>query len=123
MTSICQVEMEYRVIRLKRICMGKFQKKKLTRDVVLKDAETYSELILSASAPNVENRAKISKFFSILTICSKVQVQKLKFCTCLTRLIKVNKINRKFRVPRKQGAHFLGARAQIQDSWVISSSS
>jgi hypothetical protein len=31
-------------------------------------------------------------------------------------------INRKFRVPRKQGAHFLGARAQIQDSWVFSSS-
>jgi hypothetical protein len=25
-------------------------------------------------------------------------------------------INRKFRVPRKQGAHFLDARAQIQDS-------
>jgi hypothetical protein len=25
-------------------------------------------------------------------------------------------INRKFRVPRKQGAHFLGARTQIQDS-------
>jgi hypothetical protein len=24
--------------------------------------------------------------------------------------------------PRKQGAHFLGARAQIQDSWVFSSS-
>jgi hypothetical protein len=31
-------------------------------------------------------------------------------------------INRKFRVSRKQGAHFLGARAQIQDSWVFSSS-
>jgi hypothetical protein len=30
--------------------------------------------------------------------------------------------NRKFRVPRKQGAHFLGAWAQIQDSWVFSSS-
>jgi hypothetical protein len=30
--------------------------------------------------------------------------------------------NRKFRVPRKQGAHFLGARAQIQDPWVFSSS-
>jgi hypothetical protein len=29
------------------------------------------------------------------------------------------KINRKFRVPRKQGAHFLGARAQIQDPWVF----
>jgi hypothetical protein len=29
--------------------------------------------------------------------------------------------NRKFRVPRKQGAHFLGARAQIQDPWVFSS--
>jgi hypothetical protein len=28
-------------------------------------------------------------------------------------------INRKFRVPRKQGAHFLGARAQIQDFWVF----
>jgi hypothetical protein len=28
-------------------------------------------------------------------------------------------INRKFRVPRKQGAHFLGARAQIQDSLVF----
>jgi hypothetical protein len=26
-------------------------------------------------------------------------------------------INRKFRVPRKQRAHFLGARLQIQDSW------
>jgi hypothetical protein len=26
-------------------------------------------------------------------------------------------INRKLREPRKQGAHFLGARAQIQDSW------
>jgi hypothetical protein len=34
-------------------------------------------------------------------------------------LKKVYKINRKFRVPRKQGAHFLGARAQIQDSWVF----
>jgi hypothetical protein len=33
-----------------------------------------------------------------------------------------NIINRKFRVPRKQGAHFLGSRAQIQDSWVFSSS-
>jgi hypothetical protein len=32
------------------------------------------------------------------------------------------KINRKFRVPRKQGAHFLGARAHIQDFWVLSSS-
>jgi hypothetical protein len=32
------------------------------------------------------------------------------------------KINRKFRVPRKQGANFLGARAQIKDSWVFSSS-
>jgi hypothetical protein len=32
------------------------------------------------------------------------------------------KVNRKFRVPRKQGAHFLGARAQIQDSSVFSSS-
>jgi hypothetical protein len=30
-----------------------------------------------------------------------------------------NKINRKCRVPRKQGAHFLGAQAQIQDSWVL----
>jgi hypothetical protein len=28
-------------------------------------------------------------------------------------------INRKFRLPRKQGAHFLGAGAQIQDSWVF----
>jgi hypothetical protein len=32
------------------------------------------------------------------------------------------KIKRKFRVPRKQGAHFLGEGAQIQDSWVFSSS-
>jgi hypothetical protein len=31
-------------------------------------------------------------------------------------------INRKFRVPRKQGAHFLGAGVQIQDSFVFSSS-
>jgi hypothetical protein len=35
---------------------------------------------------------------------------------------KRGKINRKFRVPRKQGAHFLGERDQIQDSWVFSSS-
>jgi hypothetical protein len=34
----------------------------------------------------------------------------------------IKKINRKFRVPRKQGAYFLGARAQIQDSWDFSSS-
>jgi hypothetical protein len=33
---------------------------------------------------------------------------------------KSTKINRKFRVPRKQGAHFLGAGAQIQDSCVFS---
>jgi hypothetical protein len=31
-------------------------------------------------------------------------------------------INRKFRVPLKQGAHFLDAGAQIQDSLVFSSS-
>jgi hypothetical protein len=31
-------------------------------------------------------------------------------------------INRKFHVPQKQGAHFLGAEAQIHDSWVFSSS-
>jgi hypothetical protein len=35
-------------------------------------------------------------------------------------LIEVEEINRKFRVPRKQGAHFLGAQAEIQDSWVFS---
>jgi hypothetical protein len=28
-------------------------------------------------------------------------------------------INSKFRVPRKQGEHFLGARAENQDSWVF----
>jgi hypothetical protein len=32
------------------------------------------------------------------------------------------KINRKLSVSRKQVAHFLGERAQIQDSWVFSSS-
>jgi hypothetical protein len=37
------------------------------------------------------------------------------------KLIKL-KINRKFRVPRKQRAHFLGIGAQIQDYWVFSSS-
>jgi hypothetical protein len=31
----------------------------------------------------------------------------------------MNRISRKFRVPRKLGAHFLGAGAQIQDSWVF----
>jgi hypothetical protein len=33
-----------------------------------------------------------------------------------------SKIKKKFRVPRKRGEHFLGAGAQIQDSWVFSSS-
>jgi hypothetical protein len=44
------------------------------------------------------------------------QIFYLKMCS------KKSKINRKFRVPRKQGAHFLGARAQNQDPWVFSSS-
>jgi ribosomal protein S26 len=36
------------------------------------------------------------------------------------RIVRIeSKINRKIRVPWKQGAHFL---AQIQDSWVFSSS-
>jgi hypothetical protein len=34
---------------------------------------------------------------------------------------RLESINRKFRVPRKQGAHFLGAWAQIQD-WGFSTS-
>jgi hypothetical protein len=34
--------------------------------------------------------------------------------TCQTSKNKIT--NRKFRVPPKQGAHFLGALAQIQDS-------
>jgi hypothetical protein len=33
--------------------------------------------------------------------------------------LKKSRINRKFRVPRKQGAHFLGAGAQMQESWVF----
>jgi hypothetical protein len=33
-----------------------------------------------------------------------------------------DKINRKFRVTRKQKAHFLGSKAQIQDSLVFLSS-
>jgi hypothetical protein len=45
--------------------------------------------------------------------------EKIKFSNTKNALLK---INRKFRVPRKQGAHFLGARAQIQDSWAFSSS-
>jgi hypothetical protein len=36
--------------------------------------------------------------------------------TYVKQLSKITKINRKFRVPRKQGAQFLDARAQIQDS-------
>jgi hypothetical protein len=38
------------------------------------------------------------------------------------RELKFDTINRKFRVPRKQGAHFLSAQAQIQDSWFFSAS-
>jgi hypothetical protein len=34
-------------------------------------------------------------------------------------LKQINLKNRKFRVPRKQEAHFLGTRTQIQDSWVF----
>jgi hypothetical protein len=37
------------------------------------------------------------------------------------RFFYILKAKGKFRVPRKQGAHFLSARAQIQDSWVFSS--
>jgi hypothetical protein len=38
-------------------------------------------------------------------------------CFCNFKYQILTKINSKFRVPRKQGAHFLGAWAQIQDSW------
>jgi hypothetical protein len=44
-----------------------------------------------ASASKVEKRPKKSKFFSILEISSKVEVQKLNVCASLTRLIKPDK--------------------------------
>jgi hypothetical protein len=37
-----------------------------------------------ASASKVEKRQKKSKFFSILEIFSKIEVQKLNVCACLT---------------------------------------
>jgi hypothetical protein len=44
-----------------------------------------------ASASKVEKRPKKSKFFSILVIFSKVEVQKLNVCACLTCLRKPDK--------------------------------
>jgi hypothetical protein len=38
-----------------------------------------------------KKRPKKSKFFSILEISSKVEVQKLNVCACLTRLTKPDK--------------------------------
>jgi hypothetical protein len=44
-----------------------------------------------ASASKVEKRPKKLKFFSILEILSKVQIQKLNVYACLTRIIKPDK--------------------------------
>jgi hypothetical protein len=44
-----------------------------------------------ASASKVEKMPKQSKFFCVLEIFSKVEVQKLNVCACLTRLIKPDK--------------------------------
>jgi hypothetical protein len=45
----------------------------------------------------------------------------LKSCYLSKNYLKIKIVNKQ-EIPRKQGAHFLGARAQIQDSWVFSSS-
>jgi hypothetical protein len=54
----------------------------------------------------------------------QVKIKEITFVSIYLFISKAmkKKINRKFRVPWKQGAHFLGAGAQIQDSWVFSSS-
>jgi hypothetical protein len=38
-----------------------------------------------------KKRPKVSKFFNILEIFSRVEVQKFNVCVCLTRLIKPDK--------------------------------
>jgi hypothetical protein len=54
--------------------------------------------------------------FSKLDYSGKSKLKVLNFANVIDTN-KLFQINRKFRVPRKQGAHFLGAR----DSWVFSS--
>jgi hypothetical protein len=80
--------------------LGKFQTQKLKRASSPKSCGHLLEKtfvlrffrILSAdgraSASNVEKRPIKSKFFSILKIFPKVEIQKLNVCACLTRLVK-----------------------------------
>jgi hypothetical protein len=70
--------------------MGKFQTQKLTRAIVLKDADTCGQFckILSAAHRPQMSKAKKVEIFTILEFFySKVEVQKLNICACLTRLI------------------------------------
>jgi hypothetical protein len=68
-----------------------------------------------------QNQAHFSKF-AIQNVGSNLYGKNEKPASTEMDFIQKIRINRKFRVPRKQGAHFLGARAQIQDSLVFSSS-
>jgi hypothetical protein len=56
-----------------------------------------------------------------VNLSKKCQKNGKKTENCSTKLVchytEKRNINRKFRVPRKQGAHFLDAGSQIQDSW------
>jgi hypothetical protein len=65
---------------------------------------------------------KIIENMAIFFKMADLIFRSLYFRQFVVEIGKINEINRKFRVPRKQGAHFLGERAQIQDPWVFSSS-